>query len=500
MNKFAIKRAKPTTSSVRPATLAKINRYDAVFFFFENRSHINPIRLPRAIKTLPTKWTILSPLIQLAIAITVNVIVIKALNADWYLFIMCIKSPPCVLIIPYFAEKCKIDYNRGMNDFDYLGEGEVYLDGACQSLRPRPVIDALNTYYTEHNSCGERVKYKWGVKTDEKVEETREAVLKYLKLSARKYTVSFTLNTTYGINLILNQLDAKYFDKVMTSDIEHNSPFLATMAFAERTGLPREVMKRNDDGTIDIADYDFTRAVVVVNCVSNIDGRKLENIKEVVKAVHKAGGIVIIDAAQALAHSAEIVRGVEADAICSSAHKMYAPSLGIIVWRDDLAGRMVAGVLGGGMVDDVQKDTYVLSAENKEHRYTRFEPGLQAWGEIIALGAAIKWLEKLPKKDWQNLHNSTKELYDYLQGSSKVRLINRKATPTMSFYVDGLDSHLLGNALSRENIMARTGYFCVHYYLDHVLGLPPLIRFSLGLHNRPEDIEKVKKVMEKIIY
>ena len=85
-------------------------------------------------------------------------------------------------IIAQIAEKCKISYNRGMNDFDYLGEGEVYLDGACQSLRPRPVIDAVNKYYTEHNSCGERVKYKWGVKTDEKVEETRELVLKFLKL------------------------------------------------------------------------------------------------------------------------------------------------------------------------------------------------------------------------------------------------------------------------------------------------------------------------------
>lgn len=387
-----------------------------------------------------------------------------------------------------------------MNDFDYLGEGEVYLDGACQSLRPRPVIDALNKYYTEHNSCGERVKYRWGVKTDEKVEATREAVLKYLKLPTRKYTVSFTLNTTYGINLILNQLDAKYFDKVMTSDIEHNSPFLATMAFSQRTGLPREVMVRNDDGSIDIASYDFTRAIVVVNCVSNIDGRKLKNIKDLVKAVHKADGIVIIDAAQALAHSADIVSGVEADAICSSAHKMYAPSLGIIVWRDDLADKMEDRFLGGGMVDDVRKDSYVLSAVNKEHRYTRFEPGLQAWGEIVALGTAIKWLEKLPKKDRQNLQTNAQNLYEYLNGSEKVHLINQSATPTMSFYVEGLDSHLLGNALSREDIMARTGYFCVHYYLDHVLGLPPLIRFSLGLHNRPEDIEKVKKVMEKIIY
>lgn len=387
-----------------------------------------------------------------------------------------------------------------MNDFDYLGEGEVYLDSACQSLRPRPVIEAIDKYYTEHNSCGERVKYKWGIETDEKVEATRAKVLKFLKLSGRKYTVSFTLNTTYGINLILNQLDNSKFKKVITSEIEHNSPFLGTMAFAKRTGLSREVMKRNDDGSINVSDYDFSKAVVVINCASNFDGRKLLNIKEVVKAVHKADGIIIIDAAQAMAHSAEILRGIEADAICFSAHKLYAPSLGVIAWRDDLMKYLVPGFLGGGMVDDVEKDSYVLSADDKEHRYTRFESGLQAWGEIVGLGAALDWLDKLPKSAWKNLSNNTNELFEFLNNSDKVHLVNQEPNPTMSFYVEGLDSHLLGNALSREGIMARTGYFCVHYYLDHVLGLPPLIRFSLGLHNRPEDIEKVKKVMQKILY
>ena len=386
-----------------------------------------------------------------------------------------------------------------MEDFDYLKSGEVYLDAACQSLRPRPVIEALEKYYTRHNSCGERVKYEWGKITDSLVEETREKVLKFLKLSPRKYTTSFTLNTTYGINLILSQIDASKFKKVVTSEIEHNSPFLATLAFAERTGLPREVMKRNDDGTISLQDYDFEKAIVVVNSASNFDGRKLLNIKELCKAIHKAGGILIIDAAQAMAHSSDILKGVEVDAICFSAHKMYAPSLGVIVWRDDLSEYLEPYWLGGGMVDDVERDKYVLSAENKEHRYTRFESGLQAWSEIIGLGAAIDWLDKLPKKDWQNLENNATELFNFLNSSEKVHLINTAPNPTMSFYVDGLDSHLLGEALSRKNIMARTGYFCVHYYLDHVLGMPPLMRFSLGLHNRPEDIEKVKKVMAKIV-
>ena len=386
-----------------------------------------------------------------------------------------------------------------MEDFDYLGEGEVYLDSACQSLRPKCVIDALNDYYFKHNSCGERVKYKWGIETDEKVEATREKVLKLLKLSGRKYTVSFTLNTTYGINLILSQINSKFFDKVITSEIEHNSPFLATMAFSKRTDLPREVIKRNEDGSIDIEKCDFTNSVVVLNCASNIDGRKLLNIKDVVKAVHKAGGIIIIDGAQTMAHSIDIIQGVEADAICFSAHKMYSASLGVIVWRDDLMRCLTAGFLGGGMVDDVEKNSFILSAEGKEHRYTRFESGLQAWGEIVALGRAIDWMNSLSKAVWRNFETNYTELFDFLNDSSKVHMINTKANPTISFYVDGLDSHLLGSALSHENIMARTGYFCVHYYLDHVLGLPPLIRLSLGLHNRPEDIEKVETILKKVI-
>ena len=386
-----------------------------------------------------------------------------------------------------------------MKDFDYLGEGEVYLDAACQSLRPRPVINAINAYYQEHNSCGERVKYKWGITTDEKVDETRKLVLKYLGLKSKHYTVSFTLNTTYGINLILSQLKSECFDKIMTSDIEHNSPFLATMAFSQRTGLPREVMERNSDGSIDLQKYDFSKAIMVVNCASNIDGRKLLNIKELIKAVHKADGIVIIDAAQAMAHSVDILHGVEPDAICFSAHKLYAPSLGAIVWRDELMKKMDCLFAGGGMVDDVEKDSYILSAENKEHKYTRFESGLQAWGEIAGLGAALKWLMGLPKSDWKVFQNNYTELYDFLNSSNKVHMVNSAPNPTISFYVDGLDSHMLGNALSRENIMARTGYFCVHYYLDRCLGLPPLIRFSLGLHNKPSDIEKVKQVMKRII-
>lgn len=386
-----------------------------------------------------------------------------------------------------------------MKDFDYLKEGDVYFDAACQSLRPRPVIDALNRYYTEHNSCGERVKYAWGKRTDEIVEGARLHALKYLKLKSKDYFTSFTLNTTYGINLILNQLKPELFKKVMTSEIEHNSVFLPTMTFAKDNKLPREIMKRREDGGIEIADYDFTKALVVVNAVSNIDGRELVNIKELTKAVHKAGGVLIIDAAQALAHNHELLQKTEADAICSSAHKMYGASLGVIIARRDLIPKLNTKFIGGGMVDDVHKDEYFLSAKNPEHTYTIFESGLQAWGEIVAFDAALTWLEGLSKADKEQMYENCERIFEFLNSQPRVHLMNKTASPTFSFYIDGLDSHLVGEALSDEGIMARTGYFCVHYYLGQVLDVPPMIRFSLGYHVRKSDVDKVIKTLERML-
>ena len=386
-----------------------------------------------------------------------------------------------------------------MDDFDYLKDGDVYFDAACQSLRPRPVIDALNRYYTEHNSCGERVKYAWGKRTDEIVENARLHALKYLKLKSKDYFTSFTLNTTYGINLILNQIKPELFEKVMTSEIEHNSVFLPVMTFANANHLSREIMQRREDGGIDTEAYDFTKALVVVNAVSNIDGRELVNIKELTKAVHKAGGVLIIDAAQALAHNHELLQKTEVDAICSSAHKMYGASLGVIIARRDLIPKLNTQFIGGGMVDDVHKDEYFLSAKNPEYAYTIFESGLQAWGEIVAFDAALTWLEALSKADKEQMHENCERIFDFLNAQPRVHLINKAASPTFSFYIDGLDSHLVGGALSDEGIMARTGYFCVHYYLGQVLSVPPMIRFSLGYHVRKADVDKVIKTLERML-
>ena len=386
-----------------------------------------------------------------------------------------------------------------MQDFNYLDENAVYLDAACQSLRPQPVIDALEDYYHHFNSCGDRVKYKWGETLDSKVADTRAKVLKYLKLSGKKYFVSFTLNTTYGLNLLLNQINSQKIKQIFTSDIEHNSVFLSSMALSQNHKLKRTVMSREDDGSIAVGDYDFDHALVIVNVFCNFDGRRLLNLKELVKTVHKAGGIIIVDAAQGMVHARSLLQKIEADAICFSAHKMYAPSLGVMVVRRDLLPRIKTDFIGGGMVDDVRETDFDLSAEkNPDHAHTIFEPGLQAWGEIVAFGAAIDWLEHLPKDIFAKTQSQAQKLYDFLASRPKVHLLNTEPSSILSFYVEDVNSHLIAAALGDEGIMARSGYFCAHYYLDHVKHYPDLLRLSLGLHNRDSDIDKVIEALNKV--
>jgi len=387
----------------------------------------------------------------------------------------------------------------GVGDFGYLSDDVIYFDSACQSLRPQPVIDAMNEYYTRFNSCGDRVKYQWGQEVDERVEATRSKTLKMLKLSPKKYFVSFTVNTTYGLNLILNQLKPEGIRRVITSDIEHNSPFLSTITFSRRHNIPREVLVRNNDGSIDLDAADFSDSVVVLNAVSNIDGRRLENIQKLAAKVRAQKGIFIIDAAQAIAFDFDILAGIEADVICFSSHKMYGPSLGVMVVRKDLLDQIDISFIGGGMVDDATYDDYALSSKSPDHIHTAFEPGLLPYAEVIGLGAAIDWLLSARKTGGkEKTLAQSQKLFDFLDASPRIRLINNAVSPVLIFHHESLDSHLLAEALSGQNIMVRSGYFCCHYYLDHVKHYPPLVRVSLGLHNSESDIDKLIEALQKV--
>lgn len=376
-------------------------------------------------------------------------------------------------------------------DFQYLKSSDYYFDSACQTLRPEVVIEAQKEYYTDFNACGHRVKYKWGQIVDNKIEETREMILKLVGKSSKEYTVAFTLNTTYGINLVLQQLKVSGFKRIVTSEIEHNSCFLPTMTYSKRMGIERVVLPRTQDGGLIYSREDINNAIVLINTTSNIDGRELVNGSKLADDLHANSGILLLDGAQTLGHSPSVFKDIDFDALFSSGHKMYGPSLGIIVIKKSLFKKLDQFFIGGGTVTDVKKESYELIKDDNE-LFASLEPGLQNFAGIIGLGEAIKWRNTFIK-DGLNANDYEKRLNEYLFNKLKeiegLNIINLKPSSVVCVHTDKLDAHKLGIYFSERNIMCRTGYFCCHYYLKELKKLPPLLRISMGLQNDERQID-----------
>jgi cysteine desulfurase/selenocysteine lyase len=386
-------------------------------------------------------------------------------------------------------------------DFAYLSPDLHYFDSACQTLRPQPVISAVTDYYRHYNACAGRVKYAWGEKIDEVVSRTREELLLFLGQNPADYTAAFCLNTTTGLNLVLQQLPEGRYKRIVTSDIEHNSVFLPTMTCARRFGLERLVLPRLADGSLDFRDEQLENAIVVVNTTSNIDGRNLSNLAELVTAAHRRGGAVVLDAAQTLGHGARLLHHVEPDAICGSAHKMYGPSLGFIAIRRAFLKDLNCFFLGGGTVADVRRDDFDL-LDSPDDAFARIEPGLQDFAGIVGLRAALDWLARYrPEERDADRHQNdlAHTLFESLSGNPRLKMLNTAPAPILTFHTPHVDAHRLALYLSAQNIMVRSGYFCCHYYLKEVAHLPPLVRISIGLHNTAAEAVHVADVVHRIV-
>lgn len=383
---------------------------------------------------------------------------------------------------------------RGRPGFEYLSADEVYLDSACQTLRPQPVIDAVQDYYLRLYACGGRVRYDAGRRVDAEVTRVRELVLAALAVSPRHYSCAFTLNTTYGLNLLLSALPAGRFARIVTTVTEHNAVFLSTIAAARRAGIPRIVVERDDDARVLVDPEAVRDAVVVVSAMDNVIGAVTPDLRELIARVHRVGGIVIVDAAQAAGHAWDALRGLDADAICFSAHKMYGPSLGVVVATRELLLSLDPVMVGGGQVSAVTADDFALLPDP----HTRLEPGLQAWAEIIGFGAALDWLGEVRRAGGETLsaHEARlgSRLHDGLAALPRLQMIGA-ASPVISVLPERVDGHRLAAFLARAGIAVRSGAFCAHYWILERRGLGPLVRFSVGAHNTDADIDRTLEVM-----
>lgn len=372
-------------------------------------------------------------------------------------------------------------------DFPVLANKPIYFDNACQTLRPKQVIDKINEYYKEYPACGERSHHKLGKRVDEELEKARKAFQKFFS-TKHKEEIIFTKNTTEGINLISHSLKLDAKDAVLSSDKEHNSNL-----------LPWQQLKNKHDifefGNIEDFKEKLTRNTKLVSIVhtSNVDGTS-NPVKELIKIAHDNDSLVLLDAAQSAPHKEINVKRLNPDFLVCSGHKMLGPSgTGLLYGKKELLENLKPFIVGGGTVEE---STYTSCRwEKLPHK---LEAGLQNYAGMIGLGEAMQYLmktglEKIAKHERVLNKKAEEEL-------AEVDLISKgqDRSGIFSFNIKGLTPHNIAIMLDASaNIMIRSGAHCVHSWFNKHK-MDGSARASFYLYNTEEEVETFAKEVRKL--
>lgn len=378
--------------------------------------------------------------------------------------------------------------NKGINE-----KPIIYLDSACVTLKPEPVIKAISRYYYEFPACGGRSSHKLGRKVTEEVEKSREIIRKFIG-AKRANEVIFTKNTTEGINIILNSFDFKEGDVVLTSDKEHNS-VLIPIQIMQSKGVKHEIFRFGDINDFKNKLTENVKMVVTAH-ISNLDGT-INPITEIIKLAHKNKSLVLIDCAQSIAHESIDVNRLDIDFLVFSGHKIFGPSgTGALYGKYDLLKDLKTFISGGGTVKDSFYDNFTL-----EDIPQRFEAGLQDYAGIIGFGEAIRYIQKIGMENIQkHIENLNKIISEELTKLG-IKILGdndyKKRKGIISFNLKGISNKEIAEILNQSNIFIRAGFHCVHswYHQNKIEGSA---RISLSVYNTEEECKKVIAEIKKI--
>lgn len=399
-----------------------------------------------------------------------------------------------------------MDINKIRQDFPVLqkplaGKPVVYLDTACQSLRPRQVAEAIQHYYAEENACAGRSNHKLGAMVTKELDQARETAAKFLG-AAKKEEIIFTRNTTEGMNLVANSLDLKAGDVVLVSDKEHNSNLIPWQMQVKRRGIRLEIIPSKPDNTFDMEGFEkkLTPQVKLVSLgqTSNLDGVSIP-AAEIIKKAHKQGALVMFDAAQSAPHQQINLKSLDVDFLALSGHKMLGPSgTGILYGKMALLNKLEPFMVGGETVaTSTYTDCEYLPVPEK------FEAGLQNYSGMIGMAAAMKYLQGIGfdaiyKQETAINEFITREIADIpglkIIGPADARLRGG----VVDFYIEGVESHTVALMLDQmANVMVRSGQHCVHSWFN-AHQIKGSVRASFYFYNTLEDAEVFTANLKKI--
>ena len=377
----------------------------------------------------------------------------------------------------------------------------IYLDSACQSLRPDQVIQAMDEYYENYPACGGRSVHSMATKVSIAVDDTRETLSKFFKTDDPDCYI-FTKNTTEGLNTAAFGLGLKKGDVVVTTDTEHNSNHVPWLFLKDNIGIERRFCKSGKTGEFDIESFkscmDQRVKVVSIQHTNNVTGCSVP-VKAVTEIAHDYGAKVIIDGAQAAGHMSVDLKKIDADIYCCSIHKMLGPSgMGVMYGKREVLENLRPLTVGGGTVGLATYDSVNLAPIPD-----KFEAGLHNYSGIIGTKAAIDYLSKISMDEiekWDTV--LMKRAMGNLEDVKGLHLVGPdqpgKRCGVLSFNIDGLVSHDIAMMLdSMANVMIRSGMHCAHpFYVSRAID--GSARASTYLYNNEEEIDIFTDTVRKI--
>jgi selenocysteine lyase/cysteine desulfurase len=413
-----------------------------------------------------------------------------------------------------------------------LGGGQrayVNLDNAASTPALKAVQGAVDRFLPYYSSVHRGTGFKSQLSTHA-YEQARQATLRFLGADPEVHTCIFGKNTTEALNKLARRFPFKPGkDVVLTSGMEHHSNDLPWRGVAHtvHVGLTPQGELNEADFEAQLAKYGERVALVAITGASNVTGYLLP-IHRLAQKAHDAGAQILVDCAQLAPHRSIDMRSMDdpghLDYVSISAHKMYAPfGTGALVGRRDAFEHGDPDMRGGGTVEIVTLEE-VVWAEPPD----REEAGSPNTVGAIALAAAI---EQLTTVGMAQVARHEAELTGYalrrLAQLPAVRVYGdceperaAERLGVIPFGVTGISHFKVAAILGYEfGIGVRSGCFCAHPYILHLLKLSPeqarlvrnrmvagdksdmpgLIRASFGLYNTLEDVDDLLRALEMIV-
>lgn len=390
-----------------------------------------------------------------------------------------------------------MDTARIRRDFPVLDTGvdvkpPIYFDNACQTLRPRQVMEAMSEYYESFPACAGRSVHRLATEVSVRCDDVRAKAALFFGAEDPS-EIAFMKNTTEGLNTVIMGLPWEKGDEVFTTDYEHNSVHVPVLRARDMFGIKHRIVRSSEDLGFDLSAFEeamSSKVRLVAMCLtSNVTGYTLP-AKEVVDIAHSHGAKVLLDAAQAAPSMGIDVRKLGVDFMAVSAHKMLGPSgVGMFYARSGSVGDLPPIMCGGHGVVDTTHGSYSLLPPPE-----RFETGLQNYSGIIGTGAALDYLSKVGM-DEVRAHEASlnSRITRALRGLDGLELVgppdpNLRAG-IFSFNLKGLSPHDVAMILdSSRDIMVRSGMHCCHPFF-HAMGMEGCARASVYLYNTPEEAD-----------